>query len=81
VPDEQLGEVCSLAEYGDAPFRICVKCGAHNNPDAVLCQACRGVLKHTFFPRKGGARIVAILLLLLLVLMFAAFCYAIYTGI
>jgi len=80
VSSEQVEEVRSRALQGAPPFRICPKCGARNELESVLCQVCDEQLQPTIFPRKGGARIMAILLTLVFAGMLLLFCVAIYYG-
>ena len=81
IDDENEKEkIRSLSKGGAAPFRICPKCVAHNEPDAALCRVCDEPLKDLLFPRKTGPRIVAILLTALFGLPFFMMCYALLGG-
>lgn len=78
VSEDKEEEIRSLAKYGAPPFRICPNCVAHNDLDATFCRVCDKPLKRLLFPRKPGARIVAILLTALFALLFVAMCYSCY---
>ncbi len=80
VPTEQVDEVNARALQAAPPFMICPKCGARNELGATLCQACDEHLQPTIFPRKGGARVMAILLTLVFAFLLLSFCVAIYYG-
>ena len=75
---KERSQVRLLAEFGEAPFRICPQCGTHNDPSAALCESCKEVLRATYFPRKGAARVVAITMTVLFVCFVLAVCVALY---
>lgn len=60
IPPDQTEKFRALAESGAAPFRPCLECGAHNDPQTILCRVCDEVLRPTLFLRKGAARALAI---------------------